>query len=71
MSILHLAGIFTDSLSDVIATLLAFTGLTGGSAHYGAILAGRQEDEVERTTAFGFFLGVGLGFLVLARDYLR
>ena len=64
MSSLLLGGIFTDALSSAVAALVAFTGLFGGAAHYGAILAGRDKVEVERATAFGF----GLGVLVLAID---
>jgi hypothetical protein len=37
----------------------------GGAARYAAVLAGRSEVEVERATAFGFFLGFGLGTLAL------
>lgn len=65
-----LGGILTDALSGAGATLIAFTGLFGGAAHYGAILAGRTEREIERATAFGFFVGFGLGVLVLLIDSL-
>jgi hypothetical protein len=50
--------------------LIGFTGLFGGAAHYGAVLAGRSEREVERATGFGFFFGFGLGTLVLVIDSL-
>jgi hypothetical protein len=39
-------GIFTNALSGAIATLIGFTGLAGGAAHYAAILAGRTEGEL-------------------------
>ncbi|HEY8502579.1 MAG TPA: hypothetical protein VIL21_07815 [Solirubrobacterales bacterium] len=67
---LAFAGIFTRTFSDAAAALIAFTGLFGGAAHYSAILARRDKDEVERTTAFGFFLGFGLGAIVLLVDVL-
>lgn len=67
---LRFGGIFTDELSGAIAALLGFTGLFGGAAHYAAILAGRGKAEVERATAFGFFVGFGLGILVLVADSL-
>lgn len=63
-------GIFTSELSGAVAALIGFTGLSGGAARYGAVLAGRTEREVERATAFGFFLGFGLGTLVLLVDSL-
>ncbi len=65
---LVLGGIFTNELSGAVAALVGFTGLFGGAAHYGAVLAGRRKQEVERATAFGFFVGVGLGVLVLVLD---
>lgn len=61
-------GIFTDALAGAVATLLGFTGLFGGAAHYGAILAGRTEREIERATALGFFFGFGLGAFALVID---
>lgn len=63
-------GIFTDALAGAGATLLGFTGLFGGAAHYGAILSGRTKPAIERVTAVGFFFGFGLGVLVLAIDAL-
>lgn len=68
MSNLLFGGIFTGALSGAVAALVAFTGLFGGAAHYGAILAGRDKPEIERATAFGFFIGFGLGVLVLVID---
>lgn len=65
---LVLAGIFTNALSGAVAALVGFTGLFGGAAHYSAILAGRTKAEIERATAFGFFVGFGLGVLVLLID---
>lgn len=70
MPYLFFAGIFTGSLPDALAALVAFTALFGGAAHYAAILQGRDETEVERATAFGFFLGGGIGLLILLRDSL-
>jgi len=68
MITLVLAGIFTNELSGAVAALVGFTGLFGGAAHYGAVLAGRSKAEIERATAFGFFFGAGLGILVLVID---
>jgi membrane associated rhomboid family serine protease len=62
------AGIFTDALSGAVALLIGATGLIGGAARYAAVLAGRTEREIERATAFGFFLGFGLGTLALVVD---
>ena len=65
---LAFGGIFTNTLSDSVAALLGCTGLFGGAAHYGAVLAGRSKAEAEHATAFGFFFGFVLGILVLAVD---
>ena len=65
---LFFAGIFTDALSGAVALLIGSTGLIGGAARYAAVLAGRTEREIERATAFGFFLGFGLGTLALVID---
>ncbi len=61
-------GIFSSALSGAVAALVGFTGLFGGAAHYGAVLAGRTKPEAERATALGFFFGFGLGVLVLVID---
>lgn len=68
MVALFFAGIFTDGLSGAVALLIGSTGLIGGAARYAAVLARRTEREIERATAFGFFLGFGLGTLALVVD---
>ena len=65
-----LGDIFTDAISGAAASLIGFTGLFGGAAHYAAVLAGRTKSEIERATGVGFFLGFGLGALVLLVDAL-
>lgn len=65
MPYLLFAGVLTGSLPDAISALVAFTALFGGAAHYGAVLLGRTEAEVERATAIGFFLGVCPAALIL------
>jgi hypothetical protein len=67
---LAFGGIFTDALTGAVAALVGFTGLFGGAAHYAAVLTGRTEREIERATAFGFFLGFGLGAFALVIDSL-
>lgn len=61
-------GIFTNAFSDAAAALISFTGLFGGAAHYGAILTNRTKTEVERATAYGFFIGFVLGALALLSE---
>lgn len=39
-----------------------------GAARYYAILRGADKDQVERATAYGFFLGALLSALLLAFD---
>jgi hypothetical protein len=65
---LFFGGIFTDALSGAVALLIGSTGLIGGAARYAAVLVGRTEREIERATAFDFFLGFGLGTLALVVD---
>jgi hypothetical protein len=62
------AGIFTNGLSGAVTLLIGSSGLIGGGAHYAAVLARKTEQEIERATAFGFFLGFGLGVLALLID---
>lgn len=61
-------GIFSEAVSGAVALLIASTGLAGGAARYGAVLARRDEQEIERATAFGFFFGFGLGAFALLID---
>ncbi len=67
---LSFGGIFTHALSGAVAALVGFTGLLGGGAHYAAILSGRTKQEIERATAIGFFVGFGLGMVILVTDSL-
>jgi hypothetical protein len=43
MNFLPAAGVFTEDASDAFSTMVAFTGLLCGAAHYGAILARRKK----------------------------
>lgn len=65
-----LASVLTTRLPDAIAALVAVTALFGSAARYAAVLAGREESELERATAFGFFFGFALGLLGLLVDYM-
>ena len=58
-------GIFANGLSGAVASLVGFTGLMGGAGRYGAIIRGKTPSEVDRTTALGFFIGLGAGCLAL------
>jgi len=71
MEILVLAGIFTETSSDLVPSLVASTGLTGAASRYAAVLAGGDDDGVERATALGFFSGLGLGGFVLLLEAMR
>lgn len=62
---LVLGGIFTNGLSGAVAALIGFTGLVGGAGRYGAILVNRDEPDVERATAIGFFGGLIVGCAAL------
>lgn len=50
--------------------LLVFSLFFAGTAHYGAILMDRREGEVQRATAIGFFVGIGLGLSGLTLSLL-
>lgn len=63
-----LGAVYTDELSGAAAALVACTGLFGGAAHYGSILAGRSKPKIERATALGFFTGFVLGTVALLLD---
>jgi len=68
VTIFVLGGIFTEEFSGAAALVISSTGLLGGAARYGAVLAGRSEREIERATAVGFFLGFGIGIFALVVD---
>lgn len=68
MKVIVFSGIFTERLADAAALVISSTGLIGGAARYGAVLAGRSEREIERATAVGFFLGFGVGVFALVVD---
>jgi hypothetical protein len=65
---LAFAGIFTHALSGAVTLLIGTSGLIGGGARYAAVLARRAEHEIERATAFGFFLGFGFGAFIVLID---
>jgi hypothetical protein len=60
-----IGGILTNGLSGAFAAVVGLTGLMGGAGRYGAILRGKTPSEIDRTTAFGFFIGLGVGCLAL------
>lgn len=64
------SSILTGDPPGAVATLVGITSLFGGTARYAAVLAGRLEPDVERATAIGFFVGLGIAVLVLAIDAL-
>lgn len=65
-----IAGVLIDALSGSVAVLVSITGLFGGAAHYGAVLANRSDRDVERMTGYGFFAGTLVGFIAIALDAL-
>lgn len=70
MEVVILAGIFTETSSDLVPLLAASTGLTGAASRYAAVLAGGNDEGVERATAIGFFSGLGFGGFVLLLEAL-
>lgn len=70
MEVVAFAGMLTEASSDVVASLVASTGLTGAAARYAAVLAEWGEGEVESATAIGFFSGLGFGVSALLLEAL-
>jgi hypothetical protein len=70
MEILIFGGIFTETSSDLVPSLVASTGLTAAASRYAAVLAGGDDEAVERATAVGFFSGLGSGGFVLLLEAL-
>jgi hypothetical protein len=62
---LVIGGIFTSGFSGAVASLVGFTGLMGGAGRYGTILRGGSPSEIDRATAWGFFVGLGVGCLAI------
>lgn len=65
-----IAGVFIDALSGPAAVIISFTGLFGGAAHYGAILAKCSDQDIERITGVGFFAGALVAFIAIGLDTL-
>lgn len=63
-------GVFVDALSGPAAVIISFTGLFGGAAHYGAILAKCSDQDIERITGVGFFTGAFVAFIAIGLDTL-
>jgi hypothetical protein len=64
-----LAAMHSEALSGTAALVALATGVIGGAARYAAVLHGRSEDEIERATAIGFFVGLGFTVLALVSEY--
>lgn len=64
-----IASINSEALSGAAAVVALATGVIGGAARYGAVLSGRSENQIERNTAIGFFMGLGLAAIALVSEY--
>lgn len=64
-----MATIHSEALSSMAALVALATGVLGGAARYAAVLSGRSEQEVERATAIGFFVGLGFTAMTLLSEY--
>lgn len=69
MIVLPTAGIYAEAFSSAAGLLALSTALIAGATRYGAVLADLDERMIERSTAAGFFLGLGLGPVALVSDY--
>jgi len=65
-----LGGAFTNDPSGSVAALVGLTGLMGGAGRYGAILVNRNESDIERATAIGFFGGLAVGCAVFLLEFV-
>jgi ribosomal protein S18 acetylase RimI-like enzyme len=63
------ATIQSEALSGAAALVALATGVMGGAARYAAVLHGRSENEVEKATAIGFFVGLGFTVMALVSEY--
>lgn len=68
-SALPIAGV-ADIASASAAILLGFSGLMGGACHYAAILWRLPENDVDFTTAIGFFFGLAAAGAILLYEAL-
>jgi hypothetical protein len=59
--LVSLLAVLAEPLAGALAIIVGCTTLGGGLAHYGAVLMGKSKLAVERTTAFGFFIGAAIG----------
>lgn len=64
---LLIGGILT-SIDDALSFIAVATAVLTGTARYFAVLRGAERDQVERATAYGFFLGGLLSALLLILD---
>jgi len=64
-----IATIHSEALSGAAAVVALATGVIGGAARYTAVLSGRSENQIERNTAIGFFMGLGLAAIALVSEY--
>ena len=60
-----------EPLAGALAVMVGCTTLGGGLAHYGAVLMGKPKFAVERTTAFGFFIGAAIGAVATLLSLLQ
>jgi hypothetical protein len=65
-----LIGGIVSAVDHVLSFAAVLTAATTGAARYAAVLRGGSDRQVERTTAWGFFLGVLASVLALLLDRL-
>jgi hypothetical protein len=63
-----LLGGIVSTVNHALSFVAVVTAVLTGAARYYAILRGADKDQVERATAYGFFLGALLSALLLAFD---
>lgn len=66
---LPFAGLLIDAASSAVAILAGLTALLAGTAHYLAVLAGRNQRKVDVQTGGGFFVGMISGALPVLLDF--
>jgi hypothetical protein len=64
-------GGIVNGVNHVLGFAAVVTAAFAGTARYTAVLIDADKRQVERTTAFGFYLGVLLSVLLLILDRIQ
>jgi hypothetical protein len=66
---LFIGGVVT-AVDEVLSFVAVVTAACTGAARYTAVLLGRDQEQIERATAGGFFVGLVVSVILLLLDLL-